>query len=115
MMWMLRGIVLGFLLGAGINASLLEGAPWGAGGGTLEAEAPGEMVAPFKLALRAPEDDAQTEQETRRPGPAPKGVVSEPGEAEFDQGPPEKVGPQRDFVPSETIPADQAVDFPADI
>ena len=108
-------IFFGLLLAAGINTFLLEGVKGAPEDGALEVKASEGMVAPFKLALRAPEDDTGTEEQTRRPRPAPKGVISEPGETESEPPPGKGEGTQRDFVPSEEIPADQAVDFPADI
>ena len=103
------------LLTAGITPSLSDaagGAPEDAG---FEVEASDRVVGHFKLALRAPEDDTGMEEESLRPKPAPKGAVSEPGETESVPAPGGGEGIQRDFVPSEEIPADQAVDFPADI
>ena len=108
-------IVFGLLLAAGINTLLLEGVKGAPEAVALEVEASEGMGGPFKLALRVPEDDTGMEEQTRRTRPAPKRVISEPGETESEPPPGKGEGTQRDFVPSEEIPADQPVDFPADI
>ena len=104
-----------FLLTAGMDPSLLDAAGGAPEAARFEVAASDRVVGPFKLALQAPEDDTGMEEETRRPKPAPKGVVSEPGETESVPAPGKGEGRERDFMPSEEIPADQAVDFTSDM
>jgi len=65
--------------------------------------------------VQVPKDDTTPEEENKEAGPAPKEAVSSPEKGKSDPAVREKAPIKRDFVPSEKIPADQAVDFPADI
>jgi len=80
-----------------------------------EVESSEAVVAAFQVALQVPKDDTTPEEENKEAGPAPKEAVSSPEKGKSDPAVREKAPIKRDFVPSEKIPADQAVDFPADI
>ena len=73
------------------------------------------VVAAFQVALQVPTADTITEEEKREAGPVPKEAVSPPEKGKSEPAVREKAPRKKDFVPSEKIPADQAVDFPADI
>ena len=87
----------------------MNAAHWG------QVESSEAVVAAFQVALQVPKDDTTPEEENKEAGPAPKEAVSSPEKGKSDPAVREKAPIKRDFVPSEKIPADQAVDFPADI
>jgi hypothetical protein len=73
------------------------------------------MPATQNLPIEMAQNDKPIDTEEKEPVPPPeqKRPVPEPARPKTSTS--LKEGPPKDFVPSEKIPADQAVDFPTDI
>jgi len=104
-----------FLLVLGLWATLVMGAPDRVNSyGPAEDANHGGRVG-YELALKAPlveESNTREKAEQPRPHEEKKTVPATGREKPTAK---EKTDPVKKFVPSEKIPADQAVDFPADI
>jgi hypothetical protein len=104
-----------FLLGLILSASLYGGVPETAFSYTSFRETTQNVQSDERLSLKVPQGEGfVVEEEKEKPS-------SRGGEKTLPKTPKSKAKPRREgtppkeFVPSEKIPADQAVDFPADI
>jgi hypothetical protein len=104
-----------FLLGLTLGASLYWGLPETVFSHASFGETAQSGKAGQQLSLKVPQSEgfaAEEKQEQSRPGEEKKPLPDAPK----PKAEPERKGtPPKKFVPSEKIPADQAVDFPADI
>ncbi len=102
-----------FLLGFMLSATLFWGVPDTACPHTLVRESMQNVKTGQQLSLKVPqsqgfvvEEEKPRPEEEKKPLPEKPKPKTEPAKKEW---------PLKKFVPSEKIPADQAVDFPADI
>ena len=102
-----------FLLGLILSASLYWGVPEVVFSHTSVRDSMQNVKMGQQLSLKVPqgqgfvaEEEQVRPEEEKKPLPETPKPKTEPGK---------KVWPLKKFVPSEKIPADQAVDFPADI
>ena len=104
-----------FLLVLGLCATLVMGAPDRVNPhGSVEDTIHGGRVG-YEMALKAPLiEESNTHEKAEQPPPHNEKQTLPPTGREKPT-PKEKKDPVKRFVPSEKIPADQAVDFPADI
>jgi hypothetical protein len=103
------------LLGLTLSASLYWGVSEVASSHTPDREATRSVKAAQQLSLKVPQSEGfvdEEKQEQPHPGEEKKSLPETP---DSKAEPKRKRGPLKKFVPSEKIPADQAVDFPADI
>ena len=102
-----------FLKGLILSASLYWGVPDTACPHTLVRESMQNVKTGQQLSLKAPQGQGVVaEEEQPRPEEEKKPLPETP---KPKTEPEKKESPLRKFVPSDKIPADQAVDFPADI
>lgn len=103
------------LLGLTLSASLYFGVSEMASSHTPDKEQTGSLKAAQQLSLKVPQSEgfvAEEKQEQPHPGEEKKSLPETP---DSKAEPKRKGAPLKKFVPSEKIPTDQAVDFPADI
>ena len=103
------------LLGLILGASLYAGVPEAVFSHTSVRESVQNVKTGQQLSLKVPQSEgfiAEEKQEEARPEEEKKSLPETPM-PKADPG--KERRPLKEFVPSETIPADQAVDFPADI
>ena len=104
-----------FLWGIILSAGLYGGMPEAAFSHTSIRESMQDLKSAQQFCLKVPQSEgfmAEEKQEQARPEEE-KEPLSETPEPKAE--PSKKGRPLKKFVPSEKIPADQAVDFPADI
>lgn len=103
------------LWGLTLSASLYWPIPGVASTQTPDKEPTWSVKATQQLSLKVPQREgfvAEEKQEQAHPGEEKKSLPETPDSKAEPKG---KGTPMKKFVPSEKIPADQAVDFPADI
>jgi hypothetical protein len=103
------------LLGLTLSASLYWGVSGVAFSHTPDKEPTRSLKAAQQLSLKVPQSEgfvAEEKQEQPHPGEEKKSLPETP---DSKAEPKRKGAPTKKFVPSEKIPTDQAVDFPADI